>query len=35
VKGWKGPCYLITDQHHDKFQGLIENTPLSAEVTVK
>jgi hopanoid biosynthesis associated radical SAM protein HpnH len=27
VKGWKGPCYLITDQHHDTFKGLIEDTP--------
>ncbi len=26
TKGWKGPCYLITDQHHDTFQGLMENT---------
>src|SRR5205807_2539709 len=26
VKGWKGPCYLITDQHHDTFKGLIEDT---------
>lgn len=26
VKGWKGPCYLITDTHHDSFDGLIEDT---------
>jgi hopanoid biosynthesis associated radical SAM protein HpnH len=26
VKGWKGPCYLITDQHHDSFEELMENT---------
>jgi hopanoid biosynthesis associated radical SAM protein HpnH len=26
VKGWKGPCYLITDQHHDSFEALMENT---------
>jgi hopanoid biosynthesis associated radical SAM protein HpnH len=26
VKGWKGPCYLITDQHHASFQELMENT---------
>jgi hopanoid biosynthesis associated radical SAM protein HpnH len=26
VKGWKGPCYLITDQHHDTFRGLMEDT---------
>jgi len=27
VKGWKGPCYLITDAHHDTFKGLMEDTP--------
>src|SRR5438105_574084 len=26
IKGWKGPCYLITDEHHETFQGLMENT---------
>src|SRR5918911_3862667 len=26
VKGWKGPCYLITDQHHETFRGLMEDT---------
>src|SRR5579864_2837352 len=26
-RGWKGPCYLMTDAHHDTFKGLIENTP--------
>ncbi len=26
-RGWKGPCYLITDQHHTTFQEFIENTP--------
>jgi hopanoid biosynthesis associated radical SAM protein HpnH len=26
IKGWKGPCYLITDEHHDTFQGLMEDT---------
>jgi hopanoid biosynthesis associated radical SAM protein HpnH len=26
VKGWKGPCYLITDEHHATFQDLMENT---------
>ncbi len=26
VKGWKGPCYLITDQHHDSFRELMDNT---------
>jgi hopanoid biosynthesis associated radical SAM protein HpnH len=27
VKGWKGPCYLITDEHHETFDGLIDDTP--------
>ena len=27
TKGWKGPCYLITDQHHETFEGLINDTP--------
>ncbi len=27
VRGWKGPCYLITDEHHATFQDLMENTP--------
>jgi hopanoid biosynthesis associated radical SAM protein HpnH len=26
VRGWKGPCYLITDQHHATFRGLMEDT---------
>jgi len=26
-KGWKGPCYLITDTHHKTFRQLIEDTP--------
>jgi hopanoid biosynthesis associated radical SAM protein HpnH len=26
VRGWKGPCYLITDQHHETFRGLMEDT---------
>jgi hopanoid biosynthesis associated radical SAM protein HpnH len=26
VRGWKGPCYLITDEHHDTFRGLMEDT---------
>jgi hopanoid biosynthesis associated radical SAM protein HpnH len=29
VKGWKGPCYLITDEHHATFRGLMENTDWS------
>jgi hopanoid biosynthesis associated radical SAM protein HpnH len=27
VKGWKGPCYLITDAHHDTFEDLMTKTP--------
>lgn len=26
VKGWKGPCYLITDAHHETFQDLMDQT---------
>ena len=26
-RGWKGPCYLMTDQHHATFKEFIENTP--------
>jgi hopanoid biosynthesis associated radical SAM protein HpnH len=26
VKGWKGPCYLITDEHHATFRDLMEQT---------
>jgi hopanoid biosynthesis associated radical SAM protein HpnH len=26
IKGWKGPCYLITDEHHETFDGLMNNT---------
>ena len=26
-RGWKGPCYLITDAHHATFREFIENTP--------
>jgi len=27
TKGWKGPCYLMTDAHHDSFSDLIQKTP--------
>ena len=30
VKGWKGPCYLITDQHHDSFESLMNDTDWDA-----
>ncbi|MEO7143680.1 MAG: DUF3463 domain-containing protein, partial [Bryobacteraceae bacterium] len=26
VKGWKGPCYLITDAHYEKFEDLMTQT---------
>jgi len=26
VKGWKGPCYLITDAHYDNFEELMTHT---------
>jgi hopanoid biosynthesis associated radical SAM protein HpnH len=26
IKGWKGPCYLITDQHYATFAELMEKT---------
>ncbi len=26
VKGWKGPCYLITDVHHATFNDLMDKT---------
>ena len=26
-RGWKGPCYLMTDAHHDTFKEFIDNTP--------
>jgi len=30
VKGWKGPCYLITDTHHESFDGLMNDTDWSS-----
>lgn len=27
VRGWKGPCYLITDAHHETFDDLLRKTP--------
>jgi hopanoid biosynthesis associated radical SAM protein HpnH len=26
-RGWKGPCYLMTDAHHETFGEFIQNTP--------
>ena len=28
VKGWKGPCYLITDGHYKTFEDLMTQTPV-------
>ncbi|MFW6124831.1 MAG: adenosyl-hopene transferase HpnH [Pirellulales bacterium] len=27
IRGWKGPCYLITDAHHESFDRLMNDTP--------
>ncbi len=27
TKGWKGPCYLMTDAHHESYRNLIDDTP--------
>jgi hopanoid biosynthesis associated radical SAM protein HpnH len=27
VKGWKGPCYMITDAHYGTFEELMTRTP--------
>ena len=27
VRGWKGPCYLMTDAHHASYSDLLEQTP--------
>lgn len=26
-RGWKGPCYLMTDAHHATFREFLQNTP--------
>jgi hypothetical protein len=26
IKGWKGPCYLITDIHHESYSDLLNKT---------
>ena len=26
-RGWKGPCYLMTDTHHGSFQEYVDDTP--------
>ena len=27
TRGWKGPCYLITDEHHATFKDFLAKTP--------
>lgn len=27
VRGWKGPCYLVTDAHYERFDELMTQTP--------
>lgn len=27
IRGWKGPCYLMTDAHHATYRDLLEKTP--------
>ncbi len=29
IRGWKGPCYLMTDTHHSSYRDLIEKTEWS------
>ena len=26
-RGWKGPCYVITDNHYDSYREMIDKTP--------
>jgi hopanoid biosynthesis associated radical SAM protein HpnH len=30
TRGWKGPCYLITDRHHATFKEFLEDTPWAS-----
>jgi len=30
VRGWKGPCYLMTDAHHASYQDLLSKTEWSS-----
>jgi hopanoid biosynthesis associated radical SAM protein HpnH len=30
VRGWKGPCYLITNRHYKTYQDLVEKTDWNA-----
>lgn len=35
VRGWKGPCYLMTDAHHASYSDLLEKTPWENYGVVK
>jgi len=35
VRGWKGPCYLMTDAHHATYRDLLEKTPWENYGVVK
>lgn len=30
IKGWKGPCYLVTDRHYPTYRELVETTDWNA-----
>lgn len=34
IRGWKGPCYLMTERHHPSYRDLIEKTEWSRYGTV-
>jgi hypothetical protein len=35
IRGWKGPCYLMTDAHHASYRDLLEKTPWDNYGVVK
>ena len=35
IRGWKGPCYLMTDAHHATYADLLKNTPWERYGVVK
>ena len=35
VRGWKGPCYLMTDAHHASYSDLLDKTPWENYGVVK
>ena len=30
IRGWKGPCYLVTDAHYESYQQLVAATDWSS-----